>query len=114
MNKIVVVDIGNYNFKYTGDNRGMFSAKYSKRFEPNVDAYERIELDGVTTLIGVGELSREYNKAAKEIIPLVLYAISKATRGNEINLCLLMPINQLPQRELLINKFRGNLDSRNA
>ena len=107
MNKIVVVDIGNYNFKYTGDNRGMFSAKYSTRFEPNVDSYERIELDGVTTLIGVGELSREYNKAAKEIIPQVLYAISKATKGNEINLCLLMPINQLPQRDQLINKFRG-------
>lgn len=61
----------------------------------------------MTTLIGVGELSREYNKAAKEIVPQVLYAISKATKGNDINLCLLMPINQLPQREQLINKFRG-------
>lgn len=113
MNKIVVVDIGNYNFKYTGDNRGMFSAKYSKRFEPNVDAYERIELDGVTTLIGVGELSREYNKAVKEIVPQVLYAINKATRGNEINLCLLMPINQcvvLPESQVSYYSLKNPSD----
>lgn len=42
MNKIVVVDIGNYNLKYTGDNREIFSVKYTNRFEPNVDAYDKI------------------------------------------------------------------------
>lgn len=109
MNKVVVIDIGNYNFKYVGEKKGIFSAKYTNRFEPNVDAYQRIEYDGRTTLIGVGELSREYNKAVKDIIPQVLYAISEATKGSDISLCLLMPINQIPQREQLVSKFKGKV-----
>ena len=105
--KNVIIDIGNYNFKYKGDAQGLFSSKYHTNFEPNPEAYERIEFNGVTTYIGVGELEREYNKADKNIIPQVLYAISKATKDNDINLCLLMPLNQLPQKQVIIDKFAG-------
>jgi plasmid segregation protein ParM len=105
--KNVIIDIGNYNFKFKGDAQGLFSSKYHTNFEPNPEAYERIEFNGVTTYIGVGELEREYNKADKNIIPQVLYAISKATKDNDINLCLLMPLNQLPQKQVIIDKFAG-------
>lgn len=105
--KNIVVDIGNFDMKYAGDRVGKFSSMYSTRYEPNAEAYERIEFDGVTTLIGTGELEREFNKAEKNVLPLVLYAISCATNNNDINLALLMPINQLPQKERLINKFQG-------
>ncbi|WP_302782580.1 ParM/StbA family protein [Clostridium saudiense] len=105
--KEVIIDIGNHNFKFDGDVQGLFSSKYSIAFEPNPEAFERIEIDGVVTFIGVGELEREYNKADKNIIPQVLYAISKSTKDSDINLCLLVPINQLPQREKIIYKFNN-------
>lgn len=105
--KNVIVDIGNMEIKFAGEARGKFSSKYSTRFEINPEAYERIELDGIQTLIGVGEYEREFNKADKNIIPQVLYAISKATKDNDVNLCLLMPLNQLPQKERVIEKFKS-------
>lgn len=105
--KNVIVDLGNMEIKFSGDFRGKFSSKYTTRFEVNPDAYERIEIDGVQTLIGVGEFEREFNKVEKNILPQVLYAISKATKDNEINLCLLLPLNQLPQKERLIERFKG-------
>lgn len=107
MIKNVIVDIGNYNFKYSGDCRGIFSSKYTTRFEPNKEAYERVELNGITTLIGIGELEREFDKSKKNIIPQVLYAIAMATQYNQINLCLLMPINQISLKDKLIRCFQG-------
>lgn len=104
--KNVIVDIGNMEIKFSGDIRGKFSSKYTTRFEVNPDAYERIDIDGVQTLIGIGEYEREFNKIEKNILPQVLYAISKATKDNDVNLCLLLPLNQFPQREQLIEKFK--------
>ena len=85
--KNVIVDLGNMEIKFSGDFRGKFSSKYTNRFEINPESYERIEIDGVQTLIGVGEYEREFNKVDKNILPQVLYAISKATKDNDINLC---------------------------
>lgn len=107
--KNIIVDIGNFYFKYKGDRYGNFSSRYHSNFEPNPEVFERIEIDGVVTYIGVGKLERTYNKADKNILPQVLYAISKATRDVEINLCLLMPVNQLSQKQELINKFQHKL-----
>ena len=104
--KNVIVDLGNMEIKFSGDFRGKFSSKYTNRFEINPESYERIEIDGVQTLLGVGEYEREFNKVDKNILPQVLYAISKATKDNDINLCLLLPLNQLPQKEKLIEKFK--------
>lgn len=105
MSKTVVVDIGNYNYKYAGLNIGMFSSRYSRQYNPYADAYERIEYNSQTTYIGLGDYEREYSKADKDIVPQTLYAISKATTLIDVNLCLLMPLNQLPKRQQLINKF---------
>ena len=38
----VLVDLGNYNVKFLGENKGMFSSKYSTRFNANGDIFERI------------------------------------------------------------------------
>ncbi|MFQ8893402.1 MAG: ParM/StbA family protein [Clostridium sp.] len=108
----VITDIGNNDFKVFSQEIGTFSfsSKYHTNFEPNEEAFERIELDEVITYIGVGELSQEYIKVEKEcIIPQVLYAISTATKSSEVDLVLLLPISQLPQRSILIKMFKGQI-----
>lgn len=103
----VVVDLGNYNVKFKGENMGCFSSKINTKFEANHDAYESINYNNTITYIGVGTFDREFNKCSKNIIPQVLYAISKATLEEEVNLCLLLPILQLSNRSSLINKLEN-------
>ncbi len=108
--KKVIVDLGNYVVKFKSDETiGKFSSKVHNNFEMNPEAYERVNYDGKLTFIGVGELDREYNKVAKNnIVPQVLYAINKAfknSEGLEVNLCLLLPLNQLPQKNILKEMF---------
>ncbi|MDB1947698.1 ParM/StbA family protein [Clostridium tertium] len=105
--KNVIVDLGNYNTKYLGENKGMFSSKISTAFNPNGEMFERVEFNGITTYITVGQLEREYSKADKNYMPILLYAISKATASTNINLCLLLPVNQLPNKERMIRELKG-------
>lgn len=105
MGKTVVVDIGNYNYKYAGLTLGTFLSRYSRQYNPYSDAYEHIKYDNQITYIGLGDYEREYSKADKDNMPQVLYAINKATTLTDINLCLLMPLNQLPKRQQLVKKF---------
>lgn len=105
--KNVVVDLGNYNIKYYGDRRGSFSAKYSTKFNPNEEMYERIQVDGQTVFIGIGSLSLEFNKIKKNYLGQLLYGINLATNESDINLCLLLPVVQIPNKYDMINKLRG-------
>ena len=105
--KNVIVDLGNYNTKYLGENKGMFSSKISTTFNPTAELYERIEFNGTTTYITVGQLEREFSKVDKNYMPILLYAISKATTDTNINLCLLLPVNQLPNKERMIGELKG-------
>ena len=105
--KNVVVDLGNYNIKYYGDRKGSFSAKYSTKFNPNEEMYERIQIDGQTIFIGIGSLSLEFNKIKKNYLGQLLYGINLATNESDINLCLLLPIVQIPNKNDMINKLRG-------
>ena len=105
--KNVVVDLGNYNIKYYGDRKGSFSAKYSTKFNPNEEIYERIQVDGQTIFIGIGSLSLEFNKIKKNYLGQLLYGINLATNESDINLCLLLPIVQIPNKNDMINKLRG-------
>lgn len=105
--KNITIDLGNFNTKYLGETRGMFSSKFSTAFNPNKDAFERIDINGATTYISTGELDREYNKVDKNYMPILMYAISKATNDNNINLCLLLPVNQLPNKAKMINDLQG-------
>ena len=105
--KNVVVDLGNYNIKYYGDRKGSFSAKYSTKFNPIEEMYERIQIDGQTIFIGIGSLSLEFNKIKKNYLGQLLYGINLATNESDINLCLLLPIVQIPNKNDMINKLRG-------
>lgn len=105
--KNVVVDLGNYNIKYYGDRKGSFSAKYSTKFNPNEEMYERIQVDGQTVFIGIGSLSLEFNKIKKNYLGQLLYAINLATNESDINLCLLLPVVQIRNKNDMINKLRG-------
>lgn len=108
--KNVIIDLGNYNIKYfCNGNKGSFSSKYMNKFNPNGESYERVEIDGKTTYIGVGTLSREFNKVKREYLPQVLYAIDKATNDNNINLCLLLPIVQMPNKNEFINSLKEKI-----
>ena len=41
-------------------------------------------------------------------MPLLFYAISNATEESDINLCLLLPIAQMPNKDKFINKLKNN------
>lgn len=108
--KNVIIDLGNYNIKYfCNGNKGSFSSKYMNKFNPNGESYERVEIDGKTTYIGVGTLSREFNKVKREYLPQVLYAIDKATNDNDINLCLLLPIVQMTNKGAFVNALKEKI-----
>lgn len=104
----VLVDLGNYNIKYLAERRGFFSAKYSTKFNPNPEMFQRINFNGETTYIEIGEYEREFNKVNKNYLPLLFYAISNATEESDINLCLLLPIAQMPNKDKFINKLKNN------
>ena len=106
--KTVVVDLGNYNVKYLADRKGIFSSRYSTKFNANSEMFERIEIDGQLTMIGVGEYEREFNKVDKNYLPLLLYAIDKATNESDINLSLLLPVSQMSNKDKLINVLKGS------
>lgn len=105
--KNIVIDLGNYNTKYVGDNKGVFSSKFSTGFNANGEAFERVNFNNKTTYISVGELDREYNKVDKNYMPIALYGLNKATSDTNVNLCLLLPVNQLLNKDKLIEQFKG-------
>ena len=104
----VIIDLGNYDIKYLSNGvKGKFSSKISTEFNPNPEVFERIEYNDHLTYIGVGSLEREYNKVDKNFMPSLLYAINKATNDNKINLCLLLPVNQLPRKDDFYTLLEG-------
>lgn len=104
----ITVDLGNYNVKFMGDRKGFFSSKYSTKFNCNSEMFERIEYDGEITYIGIGTLDNEFVKVNKNYMASLLYAITKATNESDINLCLLLPVEQMPNKEKYIKKLENN------
>lgn len=106
--KTVLVDIGNNDIKYLADKKGSFSSRQHRRFEANEDSFNRVEIDGVKTYIGVGEIEKEYDKTKRNITPQIAFAIHKATNERDINLCLLLPVNQMKLKEVLIKRYANS------
>lgn len=107
---ITIVDLGNFNVKYIGaDDEGLFSSKYSTNYQAYQEGFQRVELDGRTTYIGIGELSREFNKAERDYLPQLLYAICKGNSVEiiETNLTLLLPILQMENKSKLKEALKG-------
>lgn len=102
--KLTVIDYGNFNIKFKSDNLGVISSKYHANFEPNEEAFNRIEFEGKKYYMGVGKYSLEYIKVDKEsLIPQILYCINEANQGNNIttDLAILLPIEQMTMKEEL-------------
>lgn len=109
--KRTYVDLGNYNIKYTGaGGSGMFSSKISTDYQSFPEGFQRIEIDNGmnTSYIGIGSLSREFNKADREYIPQLLYAICKANKEDtiETSLALLLPIIQMENKSKLLDTLK--------
>ena len=102
--KLTIIDYGNFNIKFKSENLGLISSKYHANFEPNEEAFNRIEVEGKKYYIGVGKYSLEYIKIDKEsLIPQILYCINEANQGNNIttDLAILLPIEQMAMKEEL-------------
>ncbi|MBN1061295.1 ParM/StbA family protein [Clostridium botulinum] len=110
--RITVVDAGNYNMKYMGKGEmGSFSSKVSTDEQPFNDAYDRIEIDGKITYIGqFGELSREYNKVDRNLLPQLLFAICKANNDVDTittNITTMLPILQMTNKSKIIEQLKS-------
>nr|7X54_A Chain A, ParM/StbA family protein [Clostridium botulinum Bf]7X54_B Chain B, ParM/StbA family protein [Clostridium botulinum Bf]7X54_C Chain C, ParM/StbA family protein [Clostridium botulinum Bf]7X54_D Chain D, ParM/StbA family protein [Clostridium botulinum Bf]7X54_E Chain E, ParM/StbA family protein [Clostridium botulinum Bf]7X55_A Chain A, ParM/StbA family protein [Clostridium botulinum]7X55_B Chain B, ParM/StbA family protein [Clostridium botulinum]7X55_C Chain C, ParM/StbA family prot len=107
--KITVVDLGNINVKYVGENKGRFSSKITNDYQSYEEGFQRVEYNGIKTYIGVGELSREFNKADRDYMAQLLYSLAKANTADtkEINLTLLLPIIQMKNKTRLIETLKG-------
>lgn len=108
--RITVVDLGNFNIKYIGqDGSDMFSSRISTDYQAYQEGLQRIEYDGKITYIGIGELSREFSKVDRDFMAQLLYAICKSNEGEKIetNLTLLLPILQMDNKKKLIENLKG-------
>lgn len=108
-NTLSIADLGNFNIKYIGvDGRGIFSSKISTDYEAYPDGFQRVEIANRITYISTGALSREFNKAARDYIPQLLYAVCKGNNADaiETNLTLLLPTIQMENKVKLITTLR--------
>lgn len=103
------IDLGNYNIKATGEKEETFSAKISTDYQAYQDGFQRIEFNGRVTYIGIGELSREFNKSNRDYMATLLYGICKVNKGDIIqtNLSLLLPSLQMENKTKLIEDLKG-------
>lgn len=105
--KITVIDMGNYNIKYIGASSGKFSAKYTTDYQSYEDSFQRVNIDGFTTYLTIGEFSKEYDKSSKEnFIPQLMYSIcmANALEGTiTTKLCIMLPILQMANKQKLID-----------
>lgn len=104
--KLVTIDMGNWQFKAKERTQIKFSSAFRQGLETNKEAFEYVDYNGVTTIIGNGKVELEYQKVNRVVEPQILYAIDKVTEETSVNLCLLLPIKQLTQREALIEQFQ--------
>ncbi|WP_242847957.1 ParM/StbA family protein [Inediibacterium massiliense] len=112
--KITVVDLGNMNIKYIGqhgENKENFSSRISTDYQAYQEGLQRVEIDGRITYIGIGELSREFNKCERDYMAQLIYAICKANEGEDVietNLTLLLPSLQMDNKQKMIDNLKGN------
>ncbi len=104
MAKILAVDLGNFNI---ATSEGViFSSRYTKG-EDIAPGEETIKFDGETYLIGKGNFDNIFNKAKKNYLPNLLYAIAKSTEDENINLVLGVPLDNLGIKDDFKNTLEG-------
>lgn len=106
---IMAIDLGNYNTNAVTTKRKEFSfeSKYEIGTDSDVIDSQTIELDGVYYRIECGEFDLEFNKASKNYMPKLLYAIANTSDDEEANLVLNVPIDNMGTRD----KFKAELEN---
>ncbi|AKA70168.1 ParM/StbA family protein [Clostridium scatologenes] len=109
--RITCIDLGNMNIKYIGQSgKGDFSSKISTDYKAYEEGYQRIQQDDKITYIGIGSLSREFNKVDRDYTSQLLYALAKANNDIDIietNLTLLLPAGQMDNKGKIIEMLKG-------
>ena len=107
--KTTIIDLGNMIIKFLGDNKGRFSSRITNDYQAYEEGFQRVEYNGIKTYIGIGELSREFNKAERDYMAQLLYALGKANTRNttDTNLTLLLPIVQMKNKTKLVDNLKG-------
>lgn len=102
MNKILAVDLGNWNTKTPKD--VIFESRYSTVKDENNIGENIIKFDGKEFFMEKGTFDKEYNKANKDYMPNLLYAIASSypdLKNFEIDLALGLPLAQLKEKDKL-------------
>ncbi len=110
--RLTIVDCGNYHIKFMGKaDMGNFSSKVSTIEQAYAEGYDRIKIEGKTTYLGrIGELSREYSKVDRSLLPQILFAICKANKDIDTintNVTTMLPILQMPNKAKIIEQLKS-------
>lgn len=104
---ILAVDLGNYNIKTSEEI--IFSSRFVKGGDFAPVGEETIEIDGVFYTMMKGEFENKFNKAAKNYLPNLLYAIGKSTTESdkEIDLVLGVPLDNIAIKDIFKSELKG-------
>ncbi|WP_070000024.1 ParM/StbA family protein [Cellulosilyticum sp. I15G10I2] len=105
----IAIDLGNFNVKTS--NKTIFRATCTPKKDGTTGGIDKtIEYKGIKYYIEKGEFDTEFSKSRKEVLPLFLYALGKTVPENlkVINVVVGLPINQVSNRDELIEKLEGN------
>lgn len=109
--ELLNIDIGNSVFKIaSGENRSHFNSKITPIDISMVDVSEAIIYNGLCCAIGQGDYVHDNFKATKDYLEqFILYSIATSTNSEDVNLMLNLPVNQIPNKELLKSRFENKL-----
>lgn len=103
---ILAVDLGNYNIKTSEG--VIFESRYKEVIKEDFDT-DLVELDNKFYRMESGDFENEFNKAKKNYLPNLLYAISKSCSKDveEIDLVLGIPASNLGISENIKSEVEG-------
>ncbi|WP_338631868.1 ParM/StbA family protein [Clostridium baratii] len=104
---ILAVDLGNYNIKTSEG--VIFESRFEEVEKEDFDT-DLMELDGRYYKMESGSFENEFNKAKKNYLPNLLYAISKSIDSNKIEIDLVLGV---PASNLGIsNELKNDLENK--
>lgn len=100
---ILAIDLGNFNIATSEEK--IFPSRFVKGGDYAPLGEETIEYGGTYYTMMKGEFENKFNKAEKNYLPNLLYAIGQSTTDEEIDLVLGTPLDNL----LIKDKFKADL-----
>ncbi|MBN1079250.1 ParM/StbA family protein [Clostridium botulinum] len=102
---ILAVDLGNYNIKTSEE--VIFSSRFVQDSDFAPVGEDIIEYNNKIYTMQKGEFENKFNKAEKNYMPNLLYAIAQSTSDKEIDLVLGVPLDNLSIRDKFKNELKG-------